>query len=289
MKKTLFFISLFVAVFFLPKVVLAAKWPNQCIYQGVYNGSVGFTTATVDSSGKAHIDKVDVYTEAFFNKSLNKIKHYTNAVVPIENFDQTGKIKFRDNNDDKQTIKLDNYKIDTNISDCPAYMILINSGYGGTGDYYVLVGDDNLKSFIDSNIPNNDYVKVTYGNLISAADLVDPSDPDDPDSSEDNPYGEATCEGLLGARDSEGNYQEDTTGWLLQKVFDYMKLAAIIMIFAFSAIDYAKAIVDQDADAIKTATIKFGKRLVIGIIIFLLPVLINLILSVIDQSTCGVG
>ena len=56
-------------------------------------------------------------------------------------------------------------------------------------------------------------------------------------------------------------------------------------------IDFVKATVNSENDAIKVATKKFTKRGIIAVIIFLLPNLITLILNIagISGGTCGIS
>ena len=98
-----------------------------------------------------------------------------------------------------------------------------------------------------------------------------------------------TCEGLLGTIDkSTGEYEENTTGWLLQKIFDYAKLAVAAIIFGMTVKDYAMALTAQDDGKFKIANTNLIKRIAFALVFFLLPELVNIIVGVVDSSTCGI-
>ena len=97
-----------------------------------------------------------------------------------------------------------------------------------------------------------------------------------------------TCEGLLGPLDANGEYEENTTGWLLQKIFDYAKLAIAAIIFGMTIKDYALALTAQDDSKFKKANSNIIKRIAFALVFFLLPELVNIIVGVIDSSTCGI-
>lgn len=100
--------------------------------------------------------------------------------------------------------------------------------------------------------------------------------------------GEVSCDSILGRIDSK-----DAPAYYLDLLFTAIKYAAIIILVVFSMLDYVKAVVGKDDDAMSKANSKFLKRLVTCIIIFLAPILINEILSwanIVDTATsCSIG
>ena len=78
----------------------------------------------------------------------------------------------------------------------------------------------------------------------------------------------------------------------LQTYFTIIKILTPVLIIGLSVVDFVQATASSDDDALKKAKDKFVKRLVIGVIIFLLPYLVNMILQLIDDyyqtSTCGI-
>lgn len=86
------------------------------------------------------------------------------------------------------------------------------------------------------------------------------------------------CDSLLGDPAVEG-----TPAWYLTKVFNIIKYVAIIILIVLSSMDFFSAITAQDNDALKKAASKALKRFILCVIIWLLPQLIEVILSYIDK------
>lgn len=95
------------------------------------------------------------------------------------------------------------------------------------------------------------------------------------------------CESLLGSPTVYGS-----PAFLLNKAFQVVRYVAIILLVALSVFDFVSAITSNDENAIKKATSKTIKRAIICVIIFFLPLLIELILKYLDDqanSLCGIG
>lgn len=95
------------------------------------------------------------------------------------------------------------------------------------------------------------------------------------------------CESIF---KSNGEY--NSLYYALQDAFNVIKFAAPILVVVLSTIDYVKAITSHDAEGLKKANEKFIKRLVIGILIFLLPFILDFLFEmfgVYDLETCGIG
>ena len=95
------------------------------------------------------------------------------------------------------------------------------------------------------------------------------------------------CDSYLGNPEESGS-----PAYYLQFVFNIMKYASIVMLFVFTISEYVKAIVSNNQDAIKKATIKAIKILIIAVIIFFLPILIKFLLTILgayDPGTCNIN
>lgn len=90
------------------------------------------------------------------------------------------------------------------------------------------------------------------------------------------------CKGYLGTETIE----------ILQKAFDIIKYLAIIILLVLSIIDFLKAIVSQDKDLLQKAIQVVVKRAIISVIIFFLPVLIEVFLDLLgftgENYNCGI-
>lgn len=74
----------------------------------------------------------------------------------------------------------------------------------------------------------------------------------------------------------------------LQNLFNFLKILLPLLIIGLSIMDFIKAITgDKDRELKKTFK-RFVKRLVLAVLFFFLPVLINLLLDIfmIDSSVC---
>lgn len=96
---------------------------------------------------------------------------------------------------------------------------------------------------------------------------------------------EADCEGILG----------DDLLDLINKVFRWIQIIAPIFVIIMGSIDFAGAILQDDKDALKKASSKFVKRLIIAVALFFIPMILDFILNIFNDitgaasSTCGIG
>lgn len=101
-------------------------------------------------------------------------------------------------------------------------------------------------------------------------------DPTLPDSKPDN-----NCEGLF----------SDKLLKKLSEYFNILKIVVPIIVIVLSSLDFAKSVLNSDSDDFKKSQIKFAKRLVLSVVFFLLPIILNFILQAVNSSmsTCGIG
>lgn len=85
------------------------------------------------------------------------------------------------------------------------------------------------------------------------------------------------------------NMEEGHFGWLLNTVLNYIKIIGPILVVLLSSIDFIKAVVGFDEKAMKQAQSKLVIRLVAAICLFLVPTLVQLLLSFINATTCSLG
>ena len=96
------------------------------------------------------------------------------------------------------------------------------------------------------------------------------------------------CDSLLGSRTNTS-----APAYYVHTGFVWIKYIAIIILIVFSMKDFGFAIISKDEEAIKKATRSTIKRFIYCIIIFVLPILIELIMGwaniVSDPSVCGLS
>lgn len=82
---------------------------------------------------------------------------------------------------------------------------------------------------------------------------------------------------------------DSSTAWLLQKIFDYIKILGPVIVLIMSMIDFAKALIQNDDEAMQKNYRKLFLRLIFAILLFLVPTLTMFLLEVFDlvgESTC---
>ena len=90
--------------------------------------------------------------------------------------------------------------------------------------------------------------------------------------------------------DQNGNYTALYD--FMQDLFSLIKIAAPALVIILSTIDYIKAITNSNADEMKKANGRTIKRLIIGLIIFFLPFILDILfelLGLYDLSRCNLG
>lgn len=85
------------------------------------------------------------------------------------------------------------------------------------------------------------------------------------------------------------NMEEGHVGWMLKTILNYIRIIGPILVVLLSAIDFIKAVVGTDEKAMKEAQSKLVIRLVAAVLLFLVPTLVELLLSFINATTCTIG
>ena len=94
-----------------------------------------------------------------------------------------------------------------------------------------------------------------------------------------------TCEGYLGSPTNP----EETAYWI-QMALNVLRYVAIIILIVMSSLDFIKALVAQNNDALKKALTTFTKRLIYCVLIFFVPVVVKLIMGFLGAyGTCGIN
>lgn len=90
------------------------------------------------------------------------------------------------------------------------------------------------------------------------------------------------CETLFGDFDDPSTF-----GGFLQVLFNYVKIIAPILLIVFGTLDFGKAVLASDQDALKKAQGNFIKRCIAAVALFLLPTIIMWILELLNQYISG--
>lgn len=101
------------------------------------------------------------------------------------------------------------------------------------------------------------------------------------------------CKTIFVQKESpDGDVEFTELGQFMNDLFSLIKILTPVLVIALSTIDYVKAIASSNADEMKKANSRTVKRLVIGLIIFVLPFLLEVLFRLFglyDLSTCGIG
>lgn len=73
----------------------------------------------------------------------------------------------------------------------------------------------------------------------------------------------------------------DFKDWLIQ-LLDIVKIAGLVLTIILGMIDFFKGVASEDADAMKKVTKNFSRRLIAVALLFLLPVIIEFILNIVN-------
>ena len=96
---------------------------------------------------------------------------------------------------------------------------------------------------------------------------------------------EKECDALFGSPSDK-----KSTAYFLDQLFGIFKWMAPLLCLAFSIVEFVKAAASQDKDALSKAGVKTAKRVVLALILFFIPSLINFLFPLLGwYSTCGIG
>lgn len=82
----------------------------------------------------------------------------------------------------------------------------------------------------------------------------------------------------------------DSVAWLVQLILNIIKVAGPVLVILLSSIDFIKVIIKSDDEAFAKAQKKLIIRLILAALLFLIPVLVQVILGVFgitSDPTCG--
>lgn len=77
----------------------------------------------------------------------------------------------------------------------------------------------------------------------------------------------------------------------LQGLFDIFKYGGPLLCVVLTIIDFTKTVASQDKDSFTKTIKKTGKRIVLALLLFFIPSLINFVFDILGWSagTCGIG
>ena len=82
----------------------------------------------------------------------------------------------------------------------------------------------------------------------------------------------------------------DSVAWLIQLILNIIKVVGPILVILLSSIDFIRVIVKSDDEAMAKAQKKLIMRLILAILLFLIPVIVQVLLGIFgitSDPTCG--
>lgn len=82
----------------------------------------------------------------------------------------------------------------------------------------------------------------------------------------------------------------NSVAWLIQEILNYIKILGPILVIVLSSVDFIKVIVKSDDKEMAAAQRKLIIRLILALLLFLIPTIVNAILNIFGYSTdptCG--
>ena len=109
------------------------------------------------------------------------------------------------------------------------------------------------------------------------------------------------CDSIFGDINDDGEYEYDkTTGdkieksppslaYIINTVLSYVRIIVPIIIILLGSLDFAKAVTAGKEDEMRKAQVTFIKRIIMGVVVFFVPVLVNIVMWLADIVWQGLG
>lgn len=138
-----------------------------------------------------------------------------------------------------------------------------------------------------ANVTNPDAEKEFIPTLDESKSIIDDGDDDDDDDKPgggETPTGEPiNCEDFTIEEKDEAGTVTGTVN-LVRGLFTLIMILAPILLVVFGSVDFAKATLAADEKALKKAGTNFSKRVIATALLFMLPLIINLIIGVAHEA-----
>lgn len=146
--------------------------------------------------------------------------------------------------------------------------------------------DDDCKAYFATYLNSDGKTKITEEEYYRS--FVNPQT--------DGEKTEIDCNSFFGDVKDEGIKTDDGTvikpasiAYLINSALTYVRIIVPILIILLGTIDLAKAVVASKEDQIKKAQSDFMKRIAMGVVVFFVPTLVNLVMKLADMVWVGLG
>lgn len=159
---------------------------------------------------------------------------------------------------------------------CPAYVIAYRRGIFALRTLNLSDSFEEVQSALGNNVyyAQNVSSKAFWGDLACEGD--------------DCIYGQdytITCSDLFDSASEDG----ESLSSLVNQVLSYVRIIVPILIILLGSLDFAKAVIASKEEDMKKAQATFVKRLAAGLVVFLVPTLVTIIMNLADIAWEGQG
>ncbi len=88
----------------------------------------------------------------------------------------------------------------------------------------------------------------------------------------------------LGTIPDDGS-DNGSVAWLIKKILNYIKIAGPVLVLILTSVDYLRALIQSDDETMAKINKKLGTRLLLIVLLFLIPTLVNVILTLVGYDT----
>lgn len=178
---------------------------------------------------------------------------------------------------------------------CPTYLIVrTKSNYKSYGAF--ATNDiTTAKNFVDQSNKNGEYkawyltfknsdgTKITdeqyYSGFVTTDTIIDKD-------------AKITCTDLFGDKNDAGNEatgEPPSIAYLINQILGYVRIIVPILVIVLGTFDLAQAVIASKEDEMKKAQTTFIKRLILGLVVFFIPVVVNVVMWLADIVWDGMG
>lgn len=224
-----------------------------------------------------HINKIKTCKYGYQSNSIS-LDFYDNGSITVNSFNFVSNKTLKPLSEEFQKFYSEKLKMNDNECAAEIHVVLVPSTPDGNGNYALLLNPYDQEKNKDLWITANTFELVTN---IDYEEILEENKEEIPE--------ENKCESIFGEIDENGDFAVESLGYWLKLGMDIIKYVAIAALIILSSIDFFKAMISKDKDAMKTAGITAAKRFVYALLIFFLPVIIEIIMKQFGVSgTCGI-
>ena len=180
-----------------------------------------------------------------------------------------------------------------NNPSCPKYLIMRSSDNFKSYGAYAAQSEMDAKKFVDAS--NQKGFKTWYlGHTKTNSDgtVKEITEKEYWNAFGGFVEGESSVdfEAVISCTDLFGNASdENSLAYMINLILGYVRVIVPILVIVFGLFDLAKAVIASKEDDMKKAQTTFIKRVIIGVVVFFVPLVVNLVMDLADIVWEGMG